>query len=324
MFKCILCFSPEVREIEVVSREQTNYSVLECSSCKLVFTEPMLSKIDYKNETTHWRDELNIVESYIEQKYKNDLTHSVNILEIGAGDGRHIIKLKSKFKKNLSAVAFDIGINKKFKAEGSLIKDIVLVDDWTCLNNKFSGFFDIIYAFHVLEHVENVYDFISSCISLLKPNGVLILSVPNPNRGSLKIFRNEDWDYPPYHLTRWSKETLIYLQRRFNLKSVNISETPLTFKDFYIFVIDTKSKLNSIIRSVAVNKNAISISTQNEVYLERASLKAKFLKIIKNLLIKPIFNGLCMIFSLFLFLYAKYKGYKGISLVGVFEKNEYA
>jgi hypothetical protein len=40
---------------------------------------------------------------------------------------------------------------------------------------------------------------------LLKPNGLLALTAPNPNRFLDTI---GEWDYPPFHLSRWSLRAL--------------------------------------------------------------------------------------------------------------------
>lgn len=49
------------------------------------------------------------------------------------------------------------------------------------------GSFDALTSIEVIEHLENPYHFLRECARILKPNGVLILSTPNPNHIFNKI-----------------------------------------------------------------------------------------------------------------------------------------
>lgn len=68
--------------------------------------------------------------------------------------------------------------------------------------------FDFITAFEVFEHAEQPRELAKKIYELLAPGGYFIMSVPNRNRLAVKLRHRESWDYPPHHLTRWSKETL--------------------------------------------------------------------------------------------------------------------
>lgn len=68
--------------------------------------------------------------------------------------------------------------------------------------------FDCITAFEVLEHLEQPRDLVKKIYRLLVPGGYFMMSVPNRDRLAAKFRRRDSWDYPPNHLTRWSKDTL--------------------------------------------------------------------------------------------------------------------
>lgn len=68
--------------------------------------------------------------------------------------------------------------------------------------------FDFITCFQVLEHIDEPLHFIEKIYKLLKAGGYFIMSVPNRNRLSVKLRLRDKWDYPPHHLTRWSKASL--------------------------------------------------------------------------------------------------------------------
>lgn len=70
--------------------------------------------------------------------------------------------------------------------------------------------FNFITCFEVLEHLEQPREAAKKIYQLLAPGGYFIMSVPNRNRLAVKLGRRDDADYPPNHLTRWSKEILSF------------------------------------------------------------------------------------------------------------------
>ena len=79
--------------------------------------------------------------------------------------------------------------------------------------------FDVISLFDVIEHVEAPAQFLQQLQGLLAPGGWLALNTPNRERSP--NFK-ERWDYPPHHLTRWSKEALRNLLSHAGLSVVRL------------------------------------------------------------------------------------------------------
>lgn len=129
------------------------------------------------------------------KKYFNFKVNKLNILEIGPGTGANISELQ------------------KFG-----LVDILEVDDYFIelieqnkslkINNIFSRFedvnstYDLVVILDVLEHVENTKNFLENISSLLKEDGLLILSVPAHN----SLFSKHDVLLK--HYRRYSMESL--------------------------------------------------------------------------------------------------------------------
>jgi len=90
---------------------------------------------------------------------------------------------------------------------------------------------DIVCFFHVLEHLESPSRFLEQVVSILKDEGRIIFSVPNPNRIRLK-FGREDGDYPPHHLIRFSVNGIFRLLGRCGFRVIKVEEEP---RDLNVF-----------------------------------------------------------------------------------------
>jgi len=73
------------------------------------------------------------------------------------------------------------------------------------------GDFNFITLFEVLEHVERPRELVQKIYELLAPGGYFIVSVPNRDRLEVKLGRRGLLDYPPNHLTRWSRQVLGFM-----------------------------------------------------------------------------------------------------------------
>jgi SAM-dependent methyltransferase len=92
------------------------------------------------------------------------------------------------------------------------------------------GTFDAVVALEVLEHLPNPRTFLERAAALLKPDGTLLLTMPNRYRVFAVLKRalgkpHSSTDYPPHHLTRWSAGALRrLLQKTFD--SVRVGSLP--------------------------------------------------------------------------------------------------
>jgi 2-polyprenyl-3-methyl-5-hydroxy-6-metoxy-1,4-benzoquinol methylase len=87
--------------------------------------------------------------------------------------------------------------------------------------------FDVVTTFQVLEHVEDPLGFFRSCLNVLKPGGLFIVSVPNLN-GYLGARENTPLNLFPHHLTWWSLRSLNRMGNDNGLILVDYLEEKLT------------------------------------------------------------------------------------------------
>ena len=144
--------------------------------------------------------------------------NSKKILEIGCYDGYILYNIK---KSGLNVTGCDPSkgaeIGKKFGL--NIIKQFFKPDYFT--NKKL--FFDIIISRHFLEHTIKPKEILSNISKVMKPNGYLILEIPNIefylNKGLLEVFSLQ-------HLHGFSSLSISNLLNNSGMKVVKIEKTP--------------------------------------------------------------------------------------------------
>ena len=188
-----------------------------------------------------------IVRNYtIKQKVK--LINSFNetdkkILDIGTGTGDFLAACKNSswevtgVEPNTDARAVAIG-----KLQNSNSKIYKNVDDLK-LSTQHSALntYDIITMWHVLEHVPNLTEYVSDLKQLLKPDGTLIIAVPN-YKSFDAIHYKEHWAAydVPRHLWHFSKTAIQKLFQQENMKVVRA--LPMSFDSYYVSILSEKYK----------------------------------------------------------------------------------
>ena len=154
-----------------------------------------------------------------------------SILDIGAGTGAFLSFIKSDFR-------YVTGIEPNQKArELAQEKGISLEQD---LNDVRDKLFDVITMWHVLEHVPNLEETIRDVEALLKPNGILIIAVPNFYSFDAAYYKNfwAAFDVPR-HLWHFSKASM---NKLFSDKLSLLKISPMVFDSFYVSMLSEKNK----------------------------------------------------------------------------------
>lgn len=157
-------------------------------------------------------------------------TEEKKILDVGAGTGDFLKVCKNNnWKVN--------GVEPSEKARDfASKKNIELKKDISEFNNEQ---FDVISLWHVLEHIPNLIEYINQLKKLLKPNGVLIIAVPNYKSYDANHYKEFWAAYDvPRHLWHFSQTSI---KKLFSTIEMNVEKIiPMKFDSFYVSLLSEK------------------------------------------------------------------------------------
>ena len=170
------------------------------------------------------KNKLNLINRLSENKGK--------ILDIGAGTGDFLAFVKQNGWQT-------IGVEPSQKAkEIALKKGVEFANETSELENQS---FDIITMWHVLEHVPDLEKQIQELKRLLKPNGTLIVAVPNFKSFDANHYKEFWAAYDvPIHFWHFSKTAIKLLFEKQNMKLEKV--LPMKFDAFYVSLLSEKFK----------------------------------------------------------------------------------
>mgnify|MGYP003498879734 CR=1 FL=1 len=154
------------------------------------------------------------------------------LLDIGSGTGDFLAIAKSN--------GWDItGIEPSEKAKAiATKKGVSFAHSIEALEDNS---FDVITMWHVLEHVPNVEKQIKELKQLLKPEGTIIIAVPNFRSFDAKYYRRfwAGFDVPR-HLWHFSKKAIkqLFLKEKMKVEKI----LPMKFDAFYVSLLSEKYK----------------------------------------------------------------------------------
>ena len=159
-------------------------------------------------------------------------TEEKNLLDIGAGTGDFLNVCKNKgwsisgVEPNINAINIAAGKGVFLKEELSELKD-----------EKFN----VITLWHVLEHVENLKEYIATLKQMLSKNGRIIVAVPNYKSYDAKYYK-EYWAAfdVPRHLWHFSQCSIHKLFSE--VEMIVVDTLPMKFDSYYVSLLSEKYK----------------------------------------------------------------------------------
>jgi 2-polyprenyl-3-methyl-5-hydroxy-6-metoxy-1,4-benzoquinol methylase len=167
----------------------------------------------------------------------NDLSKNKGkILDIGAGVGDFLATAHQNGWET-------IGVEPNPKAREIAEKKGVSFVDKT--ENLLDNSFDIIAMWHVLEHVPDLEIQLNELKRLLKPNGHIIIAVPNFKSFDANYYKEYWAAYDvPIHFWHFSKTAIKLIFEKKNIKLIKF--LPMKFDAFYVSLLSEKFKTGSM------------------------------------------------------------------------------
>ncbi len=160
-------------------------------------------------------------------------TQENTLLDIGCGTGDF---LKQCRNNNWNVAGVEPNANARDLANKKLQLSIA-----TILEDVQQNTYDVITLWHVLEHVADLDTYISQLKKLLKPNGRLIIAVPNYQSYDAQYYKAFWAAYDvPRHLWHFSKKSIQNLFSKYKFELVAIK--PMKFDSFYVSLLSEKNK----------------------------------------------------------------------------------
>ncbi len=181
--------------------------VRRCEKCGFWFADPFVSGTpEIYNLITEGS------ELYPADRFEFDLTiealptGSIDLLEIGAGDGAFLRKARAAgVHGRVCATEYDDGSLASLGAIPGVETFRLSPQD---LAGRRPGVFDAICMFQVLEHMDRVDDVFASLRELMAPGGQLFIGVPNDASVNVQEEVTGFWEMPPNHIGRWTRAAM--------------------------------------------------------------------------------------------------------------------
>ncbi|NRS87914.1 2-polyprenyl-3-methyl-5-hydroxy-6-metoxy-1,4-benzoquinol methylase [Flavobacterium sp. 7E] len=190
-----------------------------------------------------------------------------SILDIGAGTGDFLSVAKQNGWKT-------VGVEPSEKAKQiASSKGVSFVEKTSELGNHS---FDVISMWHVLEHVPNLDEQIKELKRLLKPDGSLIIAVPNFKSFDAQHYKTFWAAYDvPIHFWHFSKNAIKMLFEKEGMELEKV--LPMKFDSFYVSLLSEKyqsGKMNYI--------KAFFIGLQSNLKAKRNLEYSSHIYVLKN------------------------------------------
>jgi 2-polyprenyl-3-methyl-5-hydroxy-6-metoxy-1,4-benzoquinol methylase len=193
---------------------KNSYPLLKCGSCKTIFaeisTEGEKSAGEMQELYDHYYDgakyELPKAAEISLSKMVDSFAgyrQTGNFVDIGFGEGGMLSVAERKgwncFGTELSPHSLKYGESRSWIVSKDAFEDARFPKEG----------FDVVTMVELIEHVPNPDFFFQTAFRLLRPNGLLFLTTPNPKSINQRVL-GSDWSVisPPEHITLWSPQGL--------------------------------------------------------------------------------------------------------------------
>lgn len=241
--QCKIC-GLACEKIHIEEKDNRVYTILQCMFCKTIQVAEFYESIspEYSNlKIEDFGDKhiwMNRLHKFVAYKYFNRLFSSIlgprflssKFIDIGCGTGGFIEHLQSV---GISCSGFDAS---KVQVDYALKHGLPVVfassvNEYLFKNELAARSFDVVTMWDVLEHIREPYDFLLSTHNLLKPNGLVYVSVPSSGGHAWKrpLFRlfGVTYSFDPWeHVFYYNQKSLGVLMMKCGFEVVESGVVP--------------------------------------------------------------------------------------------------
>ncbi|MBI5233838.1 MAG: class I SAM-dependent methyltransferase [Deltaproteobacteria bacterium] len=293
------------------------YTLSTCAQCGLMWWTP------FKNPGNSFYEERYTLRNFYtlsgSKRFDHDsflcstpsLFKERRLLDIGCGTGG--------FLKKAEGIGFYAeGIDFSEKAIEVAKKHYGLKQVFSSTLNEFASrfpdkIFDVVTAFQMLEHLDDLQGFMDTVKRLLTAKGRLVLSVPNRERMVVSSCKSntlygELSDYPPHHLTRWNRASIEAFLKKHNFEVVDMRISRVSLNELRELITQKIPGLSHVQASV-VSRFIVIGQTADTKAGKTTMAVYEALKILRM--------AVLTIFALPVFIYARMRGKAGGMLYAV-------
>jgi SAM-dependent methyltransferase len=217
---CYLCESSNFIPVKGKVRDDSALSILECANCSLVFLSS-LKHIDdrfYESSGMHGA-ELVPIPAWIKDTEWDDqrrfemvkpMLPNARLLDFGCG-AAGFLRRAQVLATEVIGIELEARVREYWTGQLNIVPS---VDDA-------GGTYDLITAFHVVEHLPDPRDMLKRLARLLKPRGRLVIEVPSSEDALLTLYdcdAFQSFTYWSQHLFLFNSRTLELLARQAGLR----------------------------------------------------------------------------------------------------------
>ncbi|WBO84110.1 MULTISPECIES: class I SAM-dependent methyltransferase [Hymenobacter] len=252
--KCPVCGKTEFRNklvVEDKSVSKESFAIQQCEACSFQFTNPRpdAAHIGRYYESDEYVSHNSGAGGMINQAYKvarfftmrrkvgllNKLApRKGRLFDYGCGTGHFLAAAKAD---GWQVAGWEPNARAREEASHRVGQPV----GTESLVTYQAGSFDAITLWHVLEHVHTLNETLTQLISLLKPDGVLLIAVPNVDSLDAQHYR-QDWAAydVPRHLYHFSPKTMTQLLKKHKMQ---VMETlPMALDAYYVSMLSEKHR----------------------------------------------------------------------------------
>ena len=225
--KCYLCGCTEHRRRPGKVRDDERLEILECKGCGLVFlSRTKLPEGFYEQSCMHTGEPQPIDEWLRDTdrdderrfRYLSEAMTNRDVLDFGCGVGGFLLKARTK-AHHVAGIELEVRLQPHFQTNGlDVFQNIAdLPSDQR---------YDLITAFHVVEHLEDPANMLRQLAARLRGEGGIIIEVPSASDALLTLYEStpfSEFTYWSCHLYLFNAANLPLLANKAGLKLEYVS-----------------------------------------------------------------------------------------------------